>query len=62
MQYERNMSSRFSSDSEANASELLENLEEMFIVLVDHWQIIVCNLSSKSPLVNENTKYIFCLQ
>ena len=29
--YIKNISSRFSSNSEANASELLENLEEMFL-------------------------------
>ena len=50
-----NIFSRFSCNFEANASELQENLEEMFSLLViiysvDHEQMTVWNLSTKFPV------------
>ena len=44
MQYRGNISSIFSSNSEANASELLENLEEMFSRYLQWVSIIPWNL------------------
>ena len=41
-----NISSRLSSNSEANASELLDNREE----ICTKWRLTVDNLSSKSPV------------
>ena len=46
MYYRGNSSSRFPNNSEANASELLENLEEM----MDHEHVIVWNLSSNTSV------------
>ena len=47
MLYPGNISSRFSSNAEANASELLENLEEIILVCYLVKQMTAWNLSSK---------------
>ena len=49
MLYRGNISSRSFSNSEANASELLEDLKEM-CPRVDHEQMTVWDLSLKSPV------------
>ena len=45
------ISSSFSSNSEAFASELLEKLEEIY---VDQVQVIICNLSLQSTTLNRS--------
>ena len=45
MYHRINISSRFSSNSEANASELLENLEDMFL---RHYMVMLLNILDRT--------------